>query len=60
MKHDWEDIKKGGIEDMGNYGHRRCRNCGKEQTKESIHVWMRVVGYQWYPLAGRCKPKEAT
>lgn len=36
---------------------RRCKNCEKTQSRESQYLWMRVVGYRWEPLAGRCKKK---
>jgi hypothetical protein len=56
MKHDWENTNsKDKFGDMNNYGRRRCRNCQVEQTKNAQHLWMRVTGYRWEPLAGRCK-----
>ena len=54
MAHEWEDVSQG-IEGLSNYGKRRCKRCGVEQTKEAEQVWMRIVGYKWFPLAGRCK-----
>lgn len=54
VKHNWEEINQG-IKGISNYGKRQCEICGAVQVKESIHVWMRVVGYRWFPLIGRCK-----
>ena len=34
---------------------RKCSACGIIQTKHTHTAWMRVTGYQWLPLAGRCK-----
>ena len=59
MKHDWVDYSEG-VKDISYYGRRRCLNCGKIQSKESEQHWMRVVGYRWYPLAGRCKLSPIT
>lgn len=60
MKHDWErladDLKK--VCEHGWEPMRRCRNCGKVQKRVSETAWMRVTGYTWHPLAGRCKPSE--
>lgn len=58
MKHDWEDIMSElPIQtQLAIHGARRCRNCGAEQEKWAEYLWMRVVGYRWEPLAGRCKP----
>jgi len=36
---------------------RRCANCGKVQHRETQTAWMRVTGYLWRPLAGRCERK---
>lgn len=61
VKHDWDyDYRPAGDRffGLGAYGVRRCRNCGVVQKKESQHEWMRVVGYSWQPLAGRCKGKK--
>jgi len=40
---------------MSVFGARKCANCGAEQVKDSQTSWMRVIGYQWWPLVGRCK-----
>jgi hypothetical protein len=59
MKHDWEEISLATPEnkwaDMNHYGARRCRNCDVTQRKMAQHSWMKVTGYRWEPLAGRCK-----
>lgn len=55
--HKWVRVSQG-QEGLWNYGKRRCENCGAEQTKESFHRWMRVAGYRWEPLVGRCKPNK--
>lgn len=59
MRHDWirmpDTIKK-----VCQYGWspvRTCKNCGAIQTRVSETLWMRVTGYRWLPLVGRCKPK---
>ena len=44
---------------MSGYGHRKCALCGKTQSKESVEDWMRVTGYRWVPLVGRCKGKQS-
>jgi hypothetical protein len=54
MRHSWY-IQNQGIKGMFNYGMRRCLNCGKEQVKESEHLWRRVSSYKWSPPVGRCK-----
>ena len=55
MKHNWEDVEQG-LAGMWNHGKRRCRNCGAEQIKQAEISWMKVTGYRWLPLVGRCKP----
>ena len=56
MKHNWEEFQPKDITKcMSSNHHRRCLNCGKEQSKESNQLWGRVVGYSWQPLAGKCK-----
>lgn len=56
MAHEWIDLKstENLLTDMMNYGRRRCAKCGVEQVKHAEHLWMRVTGYRWVPLAGRC------
>jgi hypothetical protein len=34
--------------------HRQCQNCGAVQKRLTEHAWMRVTGYRWLPLVGRC------
>jgi len=59
MKHKWESrnpapntkwFKYYGCHDL-----RECVNCGAVQAKEPEHLWMRVTGYKWRPLVGKCK-----
>ena len=42
------------MEQIHGYGHRRCKNCGVEQVKESQIIWGRITSYKWFPLVGRC------
>lgn len=52
MKHDWEEYNsRHGIDRR-----RRCKNCRADQQHSDIQNWGRVVGYSWYPPAGRCRP----
>ncbi|MBT9176624.1 MAG: hypothetical protein DDT20_00944 [Firmicutes bacterium] len=37
---------------------RRCTRCGACQHREAHYLWMRVVGYQWWPLVGRCLGRQ--
>jgi hypothetical protein len=53
MAHDWQHVQQG-IEGIGNYGIRHCSRCGAMQLKDADHLWMRVTGYRWEPLVGRC------
>ncbi len=57
MKHDWEllpsDVKT--VSKFGWEPRRKCNNCGKIQQRSTEHRWMRVVGYKWLPLVGRCE-----
>ena len=59
MKHNWEAIALATPDrpfaDMSHHGARKCRNCGAVQQKNAQHSWMRVTGYRWEPLVGRCK-----
>ena len=58
MKHDWDyapELNEGRFANLSTYGVRRCRTCMVVQKKYSQHLWMRVVGYHRYPLAGRCR-----
>lgn len=57
MAHEWE-ILEATQESVVKYGwgpRRRCVNCGAIQQRYSEHSWMRVTGYSWQPLVGRCK-----
>ena len=56
MKHDWLDAS----DENGILGprKRRCRHCAAVQEQVTHSAWMRVTGYQWLPLAGRCKVLE--
>ena len=56
MKHDWFDPVHRSVATFLTPPMRECRNCGKVQTRVTNHCWMRVTGYRWEPLAGRCKP----
>ncbi len=62
MKHIWESKNPAPgtkyFEYWGCHDVRECKNCGIIQAKHSKHEWMRVVGYYWYPKAGRCKGKK--
>lgn len=58
MKHNWEDAGTNGPARLVEDPRRRCVNCGAEQTRQTHTRWMRVSGYQWLPLAGRCKTME--
>ena len=62
VAHDWEDVRHElpPASQISSLGYRRCRLCGVEQHKEDIHLWMRVVGYRWRPLVGRCPGTKAT
>ena len=57
MKHDWQDVSaENGI--LGPLK-RRCTNCGTVQEHQTDYAWMRVTGYRWRPLAGRCRPLQS-
>jgi hypothetical protein len=61
MAHKWEAHRppnKSNAELFMSEPYRRCSNCGKVQQRYTETLWMRVTGYKWLPLAGRCKPKE--
>lgn len=58
MKHKWLDHDYGDARDLWHYGRRRCTGCGSIQQKEDRQSWGRVIGYQWWPLAGRCTGKK--
>lgn len=61
MKHDWDYSDYGSrTSDLSVLGRRVCRNCGAEQERHPIFSWMRVIGYRWEPLVGRCKPNKET
>lgn len=57
MRHDWQPFYFGNpADDMLAGPHRKCANCKKIQTRIDKTAWMRVIGYQWLPLVGRCHP----
>jgi hypothetical protein len=59
MRHDWEMLPSS-LADVCKHGwdpRRRCKNCGVTQQRYTETAWMRVTGYRWLPLVGRCKPK---
>lgn len=56
MRHDWREYPYGNpADDMLKDRRRMCAKCGAVQTRITHHMWMRVTGYQWVPLVGRCK-----
>jgi len=57
MKHDFEIVDQG-PSGLMNFGKRRCKNCGKTQTKHQEQSWGRVTGYNWSPLIGKCPGKQ--
>jgi hypothetical protein len=56
MAHKWEHSDGGPDAHPLGGPYRRCANCGIIQQRFSKTEWMRVTGYYWWPLAGRCKP----
>jgi hypothetical protein len=61
VKHDWKIIDENTPERFMRGGPKRqCQTCGAIQTRERQTSWMRVTGYHWYPLVGRCKPEVVT
>ncbi len=54
MAHQWEDVNEG-VWGLVREPLRRCVRCGAEQRKRTEYLWMRVTGYKWRPLVGRCK-----
>ena len=61
MKHDWEPISSPNkYGDWSNFGRRRCKNCELEQTKQAQYFRMRVTGYRWLPLVGRCNGRDGS
>lgn len=59
MKHEWEHFTPESLYDQMNCGNRRCKNCGAIQKKEAQYSWMRVTGYRWLPLVGKCLGKQS-
>lgn len=60
MAHEWVPYRKLGLTNAQLFmraPERICLKCGKVQQRETLTLWMRVTGYRWHPLAGRCKPK---
>jgi len=60
VRHDWNYSPKlkDRFEGLSSYGIRECRNCGARQKREAQYAWMRVTGYSWQPLVGRCKGRR--
>jgi hypothetical protein len=58
MKHDWGEASGLTMAQRIGSRKRQCRNCGAVQTREQKTWYMRVVGYQWWPLVGRCRPQQ--
>ena len=58
MKHAWQDVDEG-WQGLMRDRLRRCTKCGKEQRRTVRYFWMRVDGYRWMPLAGRCTGKKS-
>ena len=59
MKHEWEELPSGDhrYPKLWFRRLRQCKHCRKVQEYEVEHLWMRVVGYYWRPLVGRCPGK---
>lgn len=57
MKHEWQILDEGMI-GMISSPIRKCSHCNLTQRKRTLTNWMRVVGYKWEPLVGRCKGKN--
>jgi hypothetical protein len=61
MKHDWSYKNPAPFTKwfkyFGCHNLRQCKNCGIIQEQHPETEWMRVIGYKWHPLAGRCKGK---
>lgn len=56
-KHQWIELPSSGdVRDRARWFRRvrQCAVCGRVQEWETEHLWMRVVGYRWLPLVGRC------
>ena len=60
MRHDWIEPPNLTMAERLGPPKRVCRNCGARQSKEPKTWYMRVVGYQWWPLVGRCKSSPAS
>ena len=54
MKHNWIQLDCN-IPERWFKTLRQCTHCGKVHERHTEHVWMRVTGYKWLPLIGRCK-----
>lgn len=57
MRHEWEWFSPENLYDKLRGEPRRCKLCGAVQFKEAQYLWMRVTGYSWRPLAGKCTGK---
>jgi hypothetical protein len=53
-KHQWREF--GGCAKYPFRRMRECTECHAVQEYGASYAWMRVTGYSWDPLAGRCKP----
>ena len=60
MKHQWEELPAtvAKVCKLGWETVRVCSVCGRAQRRETQHLWMRVTGYRWEPLVGRCPGKH--
>lgn len=56
-KHQWRHF--GGDRDYPFRTMRECTECHAVQEKTTETNWMRVTGYRWEPLVGRCEPGRA-
>jgi hypothetical protein len=55
MAHKWTDHPYDNQADnLMKNRRRRCSTCGAVQERVTDYAWMRVTGYRWTPLAGRC------
>ena len=63
MKHVWTPHPDNGTLEAWTSGNpdegRVCKLCGATQWKETEQLWMRVTGYRWLPIVGRCNAEHA-
>ncbi len=58
MAHAWREYRYPVlIDNMLKKPRRKCDRCKAVQTRTTQTAWMRVTGYRWMPLVGRC-PKD--